>query len=336
MIFAHQSLKGYNTFGFDVTARYFAQPASIKEAMEAITEAHRLGAPLYVLGRGSNVLFTQDFDGLIIKPALLGIEVVEQAADHVVVAAGAGEVWDHLVAWCVDRNWGGLENLSHIPGTVGAAPAQNIGAYGAEAKDTIVKVEGLFIDTLKPFVFSAAECAFGYRNSIFKTELKNRVLITKVFFKLSTAALPNTDYGRIEEELQSQPDRSIRCIRQAIINIRNQKLPDPAKMGNAGSFFKNPTVTEVLALKIQATYPNMPLYPADLPGYGKLPAAFLIEKSGWKGVRKGNVGVHDTQPLVLVAFEGAKGSEILDLSMQIQRSVKEKFDILLEPEVNIL
>ena len=292
--------------------------------------------PVLVLGGGSNILFTQDFDGMVVKPELLGIELTDRQSDRITVAAGAGVVWDDLVVWCVDRGWGGLENLSHIPGTVGAAPVQNIGAYGAEVGDAIDRVEGIYIDTLEPFVFLAADCAFGYRSSIFKTELKGRILITRVFFSLSAHPQSNTDYGRIEQELQNQPDKSVHSVRQAIIAIRSQKLPDPAKIGNAGSFFKNPVVTESLASQIRADYPQIPLYPADVSGYCKLPAAFLIEKAGWKGVRRGRVGVHTDQPLVLLAYEGAKGQEVLDLSLLICESVQEKFGILLEPEVNIL
>ena len=336
MIPTHQSLKRYNTFGIDVSVRFLAKVSSIEEAETAIKEAKHLDLPILVLGGGSNILFTKDFNGMVIKPEFMGIEVTGREADRVEVAAGAGVVWDDLVACCVDRGWGGLENLSHIPGTVGAAPVQNIGAYGAEAGDAIVRVEGIYIDTLEPFVFLGSDCGFGYRSSIFKTDLRNNILITRVFFSLSSAPQPNTDYGRIEQELQNQPDRSIGSVRQAIITIRSQKLPDPAKIGNAGSFFKNPVVASSLALNIQADYPQIPIYPADLPGYCKLPAAFLIEKTGWKGLRQGRVGVHTDQPLVLVAYDGAQGQEVLDLSLCIQASVSNKFGVFLEPEVNIL
>ena len=329
-------LKEYNTFGLNVTSRYFAGPASVEEAKEAVAEALDLEVPIFVLGGGSNVLFTKDFDGLIIKPAMKFIEVVSQDTDKVCVAVGAGVVWDDLVAWCVERNWGGLENLSGIPGTVGAAPVQNIGAYGAEAKDSIIMVEGFYLDSLEPFSLHVAECAFGYRTSLFKTELKGNVMITRILFSLSTVPQSNTDYGRIEQELQSQPDNSIQSVRRAIIAIRNQKLPDPHKLGNAGSFFKNPYVDDALVQKIKCLYPDIPVYGSDLVGCSKLPAAFLIDKCGWKGKRVGYVGVHSDQPLVLVAFEGAQGSEVLALSQQIQSSVKEKFGVLLDPEVNIL
>jgi len=252
------------------------------------------------------------------------------------VAAGAGVVWDDLVAWCVGRNWGGLENLSHIPGNVGAAPVQNIGAYGVEVKDLIVKVEGFYIDTLKPFLLPNSACAFEYRGSVFKRALKGKVLITRVFFSLSTTPEPNTNYGLVEQELQNHPDRSIQSVRQAIIAIRTQKLPDPAKIGNAGSFFKNPVVEAGLLEKIRADYPDIPVYQTDVASLFKLPAAFLIDKCGWKGVRKGRVGVHDTQPLVLVAFEGATGQEVLDLSIEIQNSVNEKFGVSLQHEVQVV
>jgi len=336
MFHSNYNLRESNTFGIDVTTRLFARPQTIKEAKEALKEAHHLALPVFVLGGGSNVLFTKNFDGLIIKPAFLGIEVVNQTEDKVYIAAGAGVIWDDLVAWCVDRNWGGLENLSHIPGTVGAAPVQNIGAYGAEAKDVVSAVEGIYIDTLKSFSLSAGQCAFGYRNSIFKNDLKGQTLITRVFFILSTVPQPNTNYGSIEQELQNQPDRSIQSVRRAVVAIRSQKLPDPQILGNAGSFFKNPSVAASLVMEIQEEYPNIPIYPSDIEGHYKLPAAFLIEKSGWKGARKGNVGVHKDQPLVLVAYEGASGGEVLELSTQVEASVKQKFGIQLEREVNVI
>ena len=319
MILTDQSLKQYNTFGIDVTAHYLAKVFSVEEAKEAIREAHGSGLPVLTLGGGSNMLFTRDVCEMIIKPELMGIEVTGKRGDRVTVAAGAGVIWDDFVAWCVDRGWGGLENLSHIPGTVGAAPVQNIGAYGAEAKDSIVRVEGIYIDTLDPFVLLGTECSFGYRNSIFKTDLSGKALITKVFF-----------------ELQNLPVPSLRSTRQEVITIRSQKLPDPAKMGNAGSFFKNPMVDTALALSIQSDYPNLPLYPGEKPGSSKLSAAFLIDRAGWKGVRKGNVGVHPNQPLVLVAFEGATGGEVVDLSKEIHDSVAEKFGVMLEREVIVV
>ena len=338
MLLNNYNLKKQNTFGIDITTRYFAMPRSIEAAKKAVAEGLRLQAPIFILGGGSNVLFSKDFDGLIIKPLFGGVEMIEKNVEEarIVVGVGAGVFWDDLVAWSVQRNWGGLENLSNIPGTVGAAPVQNIGAYGVEVKDAIINVEGFYIDTLKPFSLTAAECAFGYRTSIFKQDLKGKVFITRVLFSLSTAPQATTDYGRIEQELQQQPDRSIHSVRQAIIAIRAQKLPDPQKIGNAGSFFKNPMIEVSLAHKILEAFPNMPLYSAETPAYCKVPAAFLIEKCGWKGVRKGSVGVHCDQPLVLVAFEGATGKEVLHLSEEIQNSVREKFGIMLETEVNIL
>ena len=336
-MFLHDyNLKEYNTFGMDVTTRYFAMPRSVDAAKEALQEAHRLALPVFILGGGSNVLFTQNFDGLIIKPAFGGIDGVLQTQDKALVSAGAGVLWDDLVAWSVERNWGGLENLSHIPGTVGAAPVQNIGAYGAEVKDVIVKVEGIYTDTLEPFSLTGTQCAFGYRSSIFKNELKGRILITRVFFHLSNAPSPNTDYGRLESELQNQPDRSIQSVRRAVISIRSQKLPDPKIVGNAGSFFKNPVVKESQLQKIKVDYPDIPVYSSEIEGYCKLPAAFLIEKCSWKGAREGQVGVHTDQPLVLVAYKGAKGHEVLQLSAQIEASVKKKFGVVLEREVNVL
>ena len=335
MFIVNHNLKQYNTFGFEVTARYYAEPSSVEEAKEVVAEAHRLKIPVLVLGGGSNVLFTKDYDGLVIKPAMMGIDVLHQCDQKVSISVGAGVVWDDLVEWCVARNWGGLENLSHIPGSVGAAPVQNIGAYGAEVKDVVKEVHGFYLETIQSFSLSVTECVFGYRSSVFKTTLKDKTLITHVVFNLSTTPQPNTRYGQIEQELQNYPDRSIQSVRHAITSIRSQKLPDPQKIGNAGSFFKNPVVAESLALQIKAAFPQIPLYEAHTGSY-KLPAAFLIEKAGWKGVRRGNVGVHGDQPLVLVAFEGATGAEVVTLSTQIQESVKERFGVWLEPEVNLL
>lgn len=333
MFKSYYSLAKHNTFGIDVYARFFAEPATVEEAMEAVDMAHRMLLPIFVLGGGSNILFTKNFEGLILSPKLMGMEVVKKKTDKVYVASSAGEVWDDLVVWCVLNNWGGIENLSHIPGTVGAAPVQNIGAYGVEVKDSIEKVEGFYLDTMDPFSISRSDCAFGYRKSIFKTELQGNVLITKVFFVLSSHPKPNTDYGRIVQYIQNQNDRSIQSIRQAIITIRSQKLPDPQKMGNAGSFFKNPSVDESILQKVRERFPDIPFYPTETDGYVKLPAAYLIEKCGWKGVKVGRVGVHFEQPLVLVAYEGATGEEVMELSKKIQHSVYEKFNVKLDREV---
>ena len=334
MIRENQSLQAYNSFGLDVCARYFAQPESIEALKSCVTTAQGQGLPVLILGGGSNFLFETDVNGWVIQPLLRGIEIVWQADGRIGLGVGAGEVWDDLVAYCVDRGWGGLENLSLIPGRVGAAPVQNIGAYGAEAKDVITAVEGLYLDSLEPFFLSEADCGFGYRDSIFKRALKDKVVITKVFFELSTRPETKTDYGRIAEMLAQQPDNSIRSVRAAVMAIRREKLPDPEVLGNAGSFFKNPSLPKDKALAIQALYPSMPIYNSDIEGYSKIPAAFLIEQCGWKGQWQGLVGVHSQQPLVLVAHKGATGAALAKLYQKIQASVQEKFGVSLECEVN--
>ena len=334
MIQENQSLQAYNTFGLDVCARYFAQPQSMEELKTCLRQAQAQGLAVLILGGGSNFLFETNVNGWVVQAQLRGIEEVWQADGRIGLGVGAGEVWDDLVAYCVDKGWGGLENLSLIPGRVGAAPVQNIGAYGAEAKDVITAVEGLYLDSLEPFFLPAAACGFGYRDSIFKRELKDKVVITKVFFALSTRPETKTDYGRMAEMLAQQPDNSIRSVRAAVMAIRREKLPDPELLGNAGSFFKNPSLPTDKALAIQACYPKMPLYDSDIAGYSKIPAAFLIEQCGWKGYRRGLVGVHDQQPLVLVAHKGANGADIARLYREIQASVKQKFDLALECEVN--
>ena len=334
MIKENQSLQAYNTFGIDVCARYFAQPDSIDALKACLRQAQAQGLPVLILGGGSNFLFVSDVEGWVVQPLLKGIELVWQTDGRIGLGVGAGEIWDDLVAHCVAQGWGGMENLSLIPGRVGAAPVQNIGAYGAEAKDVITAVEGLYLDSLEPFFLPAADCAFGYRDSIFKRALKDKVVITKVFFELSTRPETKTDYGRMAEMLAQQADTSIASVRAAVMAIRREKLPDPAELGNAGSFFKNPSLPTDQALAIQAHYPKMPLYDSDIVGCSKIPAAFLIEQCGWKGYQRGLVGVHSQQPLVLVASKGATGADIAKLYQEIQDSVQEKFDVSLECEVN--
>ena len=331
------SLKNFNTFGFDVKAMQMAFIQSVSDLDRVRLETDWLQRLCLILGGGSNVLLTKDWEGPVLKIDILGIEVVHQTATHAVVRAGAGENWHQFVLWCIAQNFGGLENLSLIPGLVGAAPMQNIGAYGVEIKDTFDhllayrKSDGAIVR------FEAADCGFGYRESVFKTILKNAYIITHVAFRLTTQNHQiKTHYGAIEAELaKNQSEPSLRNVSNAVIAIRQSKLPDPKKLGNSGSFFKNPVMSESLFQTIQLTYPDVVGYPAG-PGKMKLAAGWLIEKAGWKGFRRGAVGVHELQALVLVHYGGGTGAAIAQLAQDIQASILEKFGVALEVEVNIL
>jgi len=327
------SLKAHNTFGFDVSADYFAVPATVEELQKLLADERYRTLPHLILGGGSNLLFCSDFKGLVIHPQIKGIERVGEDTNFVYLRVGAGVVWDDLVAYAVENNWGGIENLSFIPGHVGASPVQNIGAYGVEAKDTIHQIECVLIATGEEKVFTNSECCFGYRDSIFKHEW--RAIVTHVTFRLHKQPQLCTHYAQVEDELKNYPDRSLATVRQAIIAIRRRKLPDPAELGNAGSFFKNPVVSKTTAERLAAYDPQMTLYPVDNE-HIKLPAGRLIELAGWKGKRTGNVGVHAQQALVLVNYGGGTGSEIYQLAQAIQTSVYEKFGIALELEVTRL
>jgi UDP-N-acetylmuramate dehydrogenase len=329
------ALKVYNTFGIEAIADKFVHLQSAKDVFEFVNSKEISNQPLFIVGGGSNLLFVNDFNGLIVKPDIQGIEIVSDASKHVLVRCGAGVDWDSFVAWTVERNLGGIENLSLIPGTVGASPVQNIGAYGVEAKDVIVNVEGYRIDNGQFFKLLNSECGFDYRMSIFKNELKGKCIVTNVTFCLQKYPDFKTDYGSVASEIDRLGGVNLQNIRQAIINIRNQKLPDPKEIGNAGSFFKNPVVPSAFAQQIRAQYPDINLYGASC-GLTKIPAAFLIEKCGWKGYRNDDAGVHINQPLVLVNYGNAKGAEILKLANDIQKSVFEKFNIELEMEVNVV
>ena len=280
------------------------------------------------------MLFTGDYEGLVAKPVNCEIEVVEVTHEHVIVKAGAGVVWDDFVAYTVRNGWGGLENLSYIPGSVGACPVQNIGAYGVEVKDTLFSVEGYYLDTFEPFILSNTQCNFGYRNSIFKNELRNKVFIWAVSFKLAKNPVVNTSYGNLSKELEGFSHVNIANVRDVVINVRRSKLPDPAEAGNAGSFFKNPSINKELAEQLVSNDSKMPYF--DNPdGSVKIPAAYLIEQCGWKGFRKGDAGVHHKQCLVLVNHGKATGLEIIDLANEIIASVLERYGIKLDSEVNI-
>lgn len=328
------SLKPYNTFGIDVKARLFAAFHSLKELQDLLPSLRRI--PFLLSGGGSNMLFTQDFDGIFVRNRILGIEEVVRSENEVVVSAGAGENWHQFVQHCVSLGYGGLENLSLIPGCVGASPMQNIGAYGVEIKDVFEYLDAVEIATGNMKRFYAEDCAFGYRESVFKRQLKNEYIICSVAFRLSLNPKVNTSYGVIEAELErmSVKDPSIMDVSQAVINIRKSKLPDPTVLGNAGSFFKNPVVPEAVLDQIRSTYEKVPSYPAG-EGTVKLAAGWLIEQAGWKGKRFGAVGVHELQALVLVNYGGGTGKEVYDLSQEIIEDIQQKFGVSLEREVNI-
>lgn len=332
------SLKPYNTFGIDQNCLWFCELNHENELHEIRKFLQEFPMPLLIIGGGSNLLLTHDFDGLVVKNQLKGIQVLAEDGDSVLVKSMAGEVWHKLVMWTIESELAGLENLSLIPGCVGAAPMQNIGAYGVELKDTFHELEAIHLKTGEKRTFSNSECKFGYRESVFKNEVKGEYLITSVTFKLSKTAEFKTTYGAIQQELATMgvEDLNIHSISQAVINIRSSKLPDPAKIGNAGSFFKNPVVKQSVADKLKADHPGAPIYPAG-NGLTKLAAGWLIENAGWKGKTiDERYGVHKLQALVLVNYGGAKGNEIFQLSEDILQDVKSKFGVELEREVNIL
>ena len=331
------NLKHLNTFGINVSANYFVECCSVDELKAILSDEQFINQPQLILGGGSNILFTKNFDGLIIKNNLKGIELVKEDADFYHVKCAAGEVWHEFVIHCIANNYAGLENLSLIPGNVGASPMQNIGAYGVEIKDTFFELEAIHIKEKNIQKFTNEQCKFGYRESVFKRELKNQFIITSVTFKLRKKPVFNTSYGAIETELQSMgvTNLTIQAISQAVCNIRNSKLPNPKEIGNAGSFFKNPEVSNITWDQLKNTFPGSIGYHLE-SGNVKLAAGWLIEQCGWKGKQIGDAGVHKLQALVLVNYNDAKGQEVFELSQKIIDSVKEKFGVLLEREVNII
>ena len=288
-----------------------------------------------VLGGGNNILFTQNYDGTLIHPTGKRIELLHEGSSYALVRVDAGVEWDDFVQWCVDRNLWGAENLSLIPGSVGAAPVQNIGAYGAEARGIIDNVHFFDTQLREHLTLSNEECRFGYRDSIFKGELRGRGIITAVDFRLSTTQAPHLEYGDLQREVEARGGATLKNIREAVCSIRQYKLPDTNILGNAGSFFKNPIVPCAVAERLQQEYEGMPIYPASDDSLRKLAAGWLIDKAGLKGYRTGNVGVHDRQALVLVNHGGATGSEVIALAKYVQKLVKEKFGVEIEAEVNI-
>lgn len=331
------SLKPYNTFGIEASAKYFTSVQSINNIQELLqTNEYKNNARL-ILGGGSNLLLTKNVNAIVVKNDLKGIEIINETEECVFVKCAAGEVWHEFVRWCIDKNYGGLENLSLIPGCTGASPMQNIGAYGVEIKDTFYELEAIHTITGEQKTFSKSDCEFGYRESVFKHQLKNQFIITSVTFQLSKKPIFHIEYGAIKQELDVMniSELNIKAISQAVINIRSSKLPNPKEIGNAGSFFKNPEVTANTFQKLKEKFPNLVAYPLDNSGY-KLAAGWLIEQCGLKGFRKGDAGVHKLQALVLVNYGNATGNEIYDLSTHVLQTVKDKFGVNLEREVNII
>ncbi len=337
------SLKPYNTFGMDARARYFISVHNVDEVEQAVLFAREKEMPLLVLSGGSNMLITEDLDAVVLHMDIPGIEIAGKDGSDTLVRAAAGENWHGFVQWTVGHNLAGIENLAFIPGRVGSSPVQNIGAYGAEAKDAIESVEALDIRTLETRTIPAFECRFGYRESVFKHEYRGRYVILSVTFRLHDPAkyTLKLDYGNIRRELESRGITvpSLADVVSVVTDIRKAKLPDPTKIGNSGSFFKNPVVSKAVFEKLSAEYPNIPSFdPENISDghYKKIPAAWMIERAGWKGYRRGDAGVHRDQALVLVNYGQAAGGEILRLCDDICADVAQKFGVEISPEVNVV
>lgn len=329
------SLQPYNSFGIAAKARKFASFKSTEELSAFLTTESKL--PLLVLGGGSNILVTKDFDGLVLKNEIKGIKKIDEDDEFVYVQSGSGENWHQFVLLCIENNWAGVENLALIPGCVGASPMQNIGAYGVELKDVFHELKAFHRKEKTNYTFCLNDCDFGYRESIFKRKYKDEFVITSVTFRLRKQPIFNTSYGAIEQELErlNISELSIKAVAEAVINIRSSKLPDPKEIGNAGSFFKNPEINNEQFLILQKEFPGI-IGHALPSGNIKLAAGWLIEQCGWKGYRNGDAGCHAKQALVLVNYGNAKGDEIYNLSEAIFQSVKKKFGVILEREVNIV
>ena len=338
--FENYSLKAHNTFGIEAKCSRFLEYENVAEAQEVAGILRESDTPYIIIGGGSNLLLTQDFDGIVVHSRLMGTGPVSremQLMGPIPVSCGSGEVWDDVVAYCIAHGLYGMENLSLIPGDVGASAVQNIGAYGAEAKDLIVEVEAVEIASGRLVTFRGEDCGYGYRDSKFKHEWKNKYLITHVTYQLSTTFEPRLDYGNIRSELERKgiTTPTAQQLRDTIIEIRNAKLPDPKVMGNAGSFFMNPIVSREKYETLAVQYEGMPHYDIDADKV-KIPAGWMIDQCGWKGKSLGRAGVHDKQALVLVNRGGATGAEIVALCETIRKDVKAKFDIDIHPEVNII
>lgn len=336
------SLLPFNTFGINAHARYFASCRDTEEIKEALswfsTQKQPSGHPgVFILGGGSNILLTKNFDGLVIKNEIKGITELHEDNDYVYIRAGAGENWHEFVQYCIQRNWAGLENLSLIPGNVGASPMQNIGAYGVELADVFWDLEALHIREQQLQTFTTADCHFGYRESVFKNRYRDQYVILQVTVRLRKVPRFNTSYGAVEKELEKMgvSELTIAAVSKAVMNIRRSKLPDPALVANAGSFFKNPELPVAKFEELQKEYPGIIAYPL-LNGKVKLAAGWLIEQCGWKGHREGEAGCHADQALVLVNYGGASGGDILSLSDKISETVYDRFGVTLQKEVNIV
>lgn len=333
----NESLKNLNTFGIDVSAKYFAEISSVNDFLQLLSEEKYKGEQKLILGGGSNILFTKDYNGLIIANNIKGITVEDVNENEVIISASGGEVWDDLVDFAVSNNYGGIENLKLIPGKVGASPIQNIGAYGVELKDTFLELTAINIHTLEEVRFKNQECRFDYRYSIFKDEYKDQFIITNVKFKLNKNPKINIEYDSLKKEIEiiNPSELTIKVVSEAVKRVRESKLPDPLKIGNAGSFFKNPTIDKSKLLFLQKEYEQIPNYIINENEF-KIPAGWLIEKSGLKGIQMGNAGTYKNQALVLINNGNSSGKEILDLALHIQNEVKKNFGIELIPEVNII
>jgi len=337
MVLENISLKKYNTFGIEAKARFFVEIENISGLRTVLSDPAYKNMPRLILGGGSNLLLTKDFEGIVIKINIKGNEVISHNQEETIIKSGAGENWHELVLFTLQNRLNGMENLSLIPGTVGAAPMQNIGAYGVELKEVFYSLEAMDIQSLQMRTFHHHDCEFGYRESIFKKEAKDKYVICSVNFKLHQKSMFNVSYGAIHDTIKELGESEInaKTISKAVIHIRQSKLPDPAIIGNAGSFFKNPEIDQTVYDKLKAKNPTIPGYPAGF-GKVKVPAGWLIEQAGWKGKTIGEAGVHKNQALVLVNYGNAKGNEIWDIAMQVQKSVKEKFGIKLHHEVNVI
>ncbi|PIP54473.1 MAG: UDP-N-acetylenolpyruvoylglucosamine reductase [Bacteroidetes bacterium CG23_combo_of_CG06-09_8_20_14_all_32_9] len=330
------SLKPYNTFGIEALAHTFLEISKIQELNEIVKSGVIKDENFYILGGGSNILFTGNYSGTIIHPTFKGIKILEKNKSFALIKVFAGEIWDSFVDFCVENNFGGIENLSLIPGNCGASPVQNIGAFGVKVKDCVKSIDIFNIETAETKTLLNHDCQFGYRTSIFKNKFKHSWLITSTTYELTTGNHNFiTHYGNVNKELKKLKEVSLKSIRQSVINIRTKKLPDPKEIGNAGSFFKNPVVSIKKANEILKTFSDAPTYLLS-ETETKLAAGWLIEKCGWKGKRVGNAGVHEKHALVLVNYGDAKGTEIINLSEEIKKSVFEKFGVRLETEVNFL
>ncbi len=334
-ILKNHSLRGMNSFHLDVHAEEYCECNSVKDIQQLILSPSFLKRKTLILGEGSNILFSGDFPGLVVRPMIRGIEIIREDRDTVWVRAGAGENWDGFVAWSTNWGFGGIENLSLIPGSVGSSPIQNIGAYGAEVENTIQEVSAIDVLTGQALTFSKEACRFGYRDSIFKREWKGKCMISSVTFRLRKKPELNLSYGPVAEKMSAEKYQDVGTLRKIVIEIRRSKLPDPEELGNAGSFFKNPVVPGDLYEKLLEEFPGIPSYPSP-GGSRKVPAAWLIEQCGWKGKRQGDAGCYEKQPLVLVNHGSASGQDILELAALIEADVMERFGIGLEREVNVI